>query len=114
MKPPAHPCEKCKFAQKKDVRYGKSDRYPNGKKFVWFYCSRDRDGGGKNCAAYVQFYQATLDFLRDQIRIRQVLERRQKPKKEFWRYLAPTEAACKMALAEADKGEAERREGKKC
>ena len=36
MKPPVHPCEKCKFAQKKDVRYGKSDRYPNGKEFVWF------------------------------------------------------------------------------
>lgn len=114
MKPPVHPCEKCKFAQKKDVRYGKSDRYPNGKTFVWFYCSRDRDGGGKNCAAYVQFYQATLDFLRGQIRIRQALERRQKPKKEFWRYLSPAEAARKMALAEADKGEAERREGKKC
>lgn len=103
MKPPAHPCEKCKFATKKYVRYGKSDRYPNGKKFVWFYCSRERDGGGKNCDAYVQFYQATLDFLRGQIRIRQALERRQKPKKEFWRYLSPTEAACKMALADSDK-----------
>lgn len=114
MKPPAHPCEKCKFAQKKDVRYGKSYRYPNGKTFVWFYCSRDRDCGGKNCDAYVQFYQATLDFLRGQIRIRQALERRQKPKKEFWRYLSPAEVARKMALAEADKGEAERREGEKC
>ena len=103
MKPPVHPCEKCKFAQKKDVRYGKSDRYPNGKKFAWFYCSRDRDGGGKNCDAYVQFYQATLDFLRGQTRIRQALERQQKPKKEFWRYLSPAEAACKMALADSDK-----------
>lgn len=38
-----------------------------------------------------------------QIRIRQALERRQKPKKEYWRYLSPTEAACKMALADSDK-----------
>lgn len=114
MKPPVHPCEKCKFAIRKAVSYGKSDRYPNGKKFVWFYCSKDRDGGGKNCDAYVQFYQATLDFLRRKIRIWQVLERRQKPKKEFWRYLSPTEAAWKMARANAEKGPAERLEGKKC
>ena len=98
MKPPAHPCEKCKFATKKYVRYGKSDRYPNGKEFAWFYCSRERDGGGKNCDAYVQFYQATLDFLRGQIRIRQ-----QKPKKEFWRYLSPAEVECTTARADSDK-----------